>query len=154
MRVSACASGVLLLLLAAVGVSSAGQGLVTDSLGRPRDDGADLVGPPAPQSAEEWARPLPRASWRADAAWIGAAALADAVSTEVALARCAGCGEGGPLMEHGALSRAAIKAAVVTAAAHTCRRLRLDGHHGTASFVRWAITVLFGAAAASNTRFF
>lgn len=102
----------------------------------------DPWGPPPPPS-----RPLRDAA--VDVAWMGAAAGLDLASTRHALARCAGCYEGNPLMRSSGQA-AAVKLAATAAAGWGCYELRKRGHRRAATIARWTIVGLWGGAAANN----
>ena len=77
------------------------------------------------------------------------AASADLASTHYALARCATCREGNPLMGQPA-GAVAIKAAGVAAVAWGCGRLRRAGHPRAAKVLLWGVAGLWVGAAGWN----
>lgn len=115
--------------------------------------GALLVAVPCSGQEDPWGPPLrparPLRDAAVDVAWMGAAAGLDLATTRYALARCAGCAEGNPIMRSSS-GAAAVKVAATAAAGWGCLELRRHGHPRAAKALRWTVVAVWGGVAAHN----
>lgn len=109
---------------------------------------AALQGPPPPpdyagRRAEARVIALEQAldAWGHDALWIGSSSAADLFTTAWALNQCPRCVEGNPL-GFSPEARISLKAGMVVTTLAVTYKLRRDGHHRSATILRWVATAV------------
>lgn len=119
---------------------------------------ATLQGPPPPPDYAAGSRAEARVialeqtldAWGRDALWIGSSSAADLFSTAWALNRCPSCAEGNPL-GFSSEARISLKAGMAVATLSITYKLRRDGHHRSATILRWIVTAVNLTLVANNT---
>lgn len=112
---------------------------------------AALAGPPAPKDYPSRIDAIEKTmdGTAGDFLWIGTSSAADLFTTAWALHRCPSCYEGNPL-GFSVESRVALKAGAAVLVTGGCYKLRRDGHHSSATALRWTFAIISFGLAANN----